>query len=121
VATVISFVIGLPGGPAGVAKAYFIVNVLVAFTLMLVATKGSPVRVADVILSLGPSLIAAGISWVLVRAIDDSLSPIALVVLGVPASYLIAVLAIWMSPHGREFLMELLRLTKSLRPSKTAI
>jgi PST family polysaccharide transporter len=116
IATVASFVIGLPGGGAGVARAYFFVNFfLIASSLLVWATKDSALGVLDVILSALPTLVAAAISWLLVRSVDAQLSPLVLIILSVPASYLIAVATIWLSPQGRAFLADVLQLIKTGR------
>lgn len=119
VATVISFLIGLPAGPVGVARAYFLVNFfVVTLTLVVWASKGSPVRIADLALLPLPTFIAVAISWLLVRATEDQLTPLALIIVAIPASYLIALTTIWLSPHGRTFLTELVGLIKTGRATE---
>lgn len=115
VVTVASFVIGLQGGPTGVAKSYFAMNVVVAILLLWGATRRSHVSMVDLIMPMAPLLFAAGISWMLVRSIDNQFSPIVLLVLAIPSSYLIAAAAVWISPHGREFLVELRRIANADR------
>jgi PST family polysaccharide transporter len=115
VATVASFIIGLSGGPVGVARAYFFVNVLVAVLLMMKATKGSPVSVVDVTRAVFPPLVAVAISLLLIRSVDQHFEPLALLVLAVPASYLIALGTIWLSPQGRQLFTEALDLIKGGR------
>jgi polysaccharide transporter, PST family len=112
IATVASFVIGLPGGPAGVAMAYFYMNLLIAALLIIGATKGSPVLVTDLISALVAPLIAVGIGYVLVRSIAHEVTPITLIVVGLPGSYLLALTTVGISPNGRRFLAEALRLFK---------
>lgn len=120
-ATVTSFIIGLPGGPVGVARAYFFVNVGVAASLMVVATKDSPVRVADLVRASLPALGAVGISWLLVRSIEDQLTPLALLVLAIPAAYLIALATVWIMPDGRKSFTQLWGLIKTESPSTNAV
>jgi PST family polysaccharide transporter len=113
--TVAAFVIGLPGGPIGVARAYFVVKVLVALLLVFNATKGSPVAVVDLARYALPPFIAVGIILLLVRFAAGQLAPLPLLLLTIPLSYFIALASVWVTPHGREFLAELKGIVKGSR------
>jgi PST family polysaccharide transporter len=119
--TVISFVVGLSAGAVGVARAYVLVNVAVSILAVLVATKGSPVKAADVFRLALPSIVAVAISWLLIRSVDQKLSPIALIILSLPASYLVAFATVLISPHGRQFFRRLVELIKTGRLENSAV
>jgi hypothetical protein len=82
---------------------------------MMKATKGSPVSVVDVTRAVFPPLVAVAISLLLIRSVDQHFEPLALLVLAVPASYLIALGTIWLSPQGRQLFTEALDLIKGGR------
>lgn len=113
VITVTSFVIGLPGGAVGVARAYVLANMLVTLLLIFWATKGTPVSAVDMFRLPLPTFVAVALSWMLVRSVNNQFTPLALVLLFTPISYLIALTAVWVSPHGRRFLTQLVGLIKT--------
>lgn len=65
-----SFLVGLPWGITGVAASYTLCYVLVIFLPCIwLATRGTPVTVADVIKAAAPPLLAAATLYLVTRAI----------------------------------------------------
>jgi polysaccharide transporter, PST family len=111
--TVASFVIGLPGGPASVARAYVAMNFLLTLTVIVWASKGSPVRARDIYYAAAPAMAAAGMMILVARQLHEHLNPLNLVLVCLPVSYLLAIGTLWFWPGGRDFLRQLFRLLRA--------
>ena len=117
---VLSFIVGLPWGPLGVAISYIAVGALQAPILWRLATRSGPVSLRDLIMTVAPCLAAAGVAAATTLALQPLLPP-GVVALGVMmvAAYVAFALALACTTSGRailrETLGESLRLARSLR------
>jgi len=117
---VLSFIIGLPWSPLGVAASYIAVGALQAPILWRLATRSGPVSLRDLIMTVAPCLAAAGVAAATTLALQPLLPP-GVVALGVMmvAAYVAFALALACTTSGRAILRETLgesrRLARSLR------
>jgi len=112
--TILSFFVGLPWGPAGVAAAYFFGQLALVPILYAWAPRNTPIKTSDIYAALAPSLIGSGLAWIVVSQARDALSPLALFVLAVLLCYLLSALVQAAEPTGRRDLIEFARLVFSL-------
>jgi PST family polysaccharide transporter len=117
---VLSFIVGLPWGPLGVAASYIAVGALQAPVLWRLATRSGPVGLRDLIMTVAPCIAAAGVAAAETLSLQRLLPPgiVALAVMMV-AAYVTFAIALACAPSGRailrETLGESLRLARSLR------
>lgn len=73
--TILSFVIGLPWGPKGVATSYAVANYLLLYPSLFYVFKGTPVRVVDFFSAtykpLAASLVMGAVCFVVLRNLND--------------------------------------------------
>lgn len=74
VATVLSFIIGLPWGGEGVAIAYTISNYLILYPSLLYVFKDTPIRVIDFFLAISKPAVASIIMGVACFIVQESMS-----------------------------------------------
>lgn len=110
---VASFVIGLPGGAASVARAYVIGNLLLTVAVVFWATHGGHVRGSDVMRAAAPFLVGAALTWLLIAIAFQGLPPALLLGLAILTSYAVTVLVLWLWPGEIRFLREFSGLLKS--------
>ena len=116
-----SFLIGLPWGPVGVAKAYVIGGILRMPFLLYWAPRDTPVRTSDMVVALIPFAVAGAGTWLAVSAMAAFLSSLPLIVAGLLLSYLLCVAVLSALPSERAFLVKLASLATPLRRGKSLV
>lgn len=109
-----SFAIGLPFGPAGVARAYVLVGLASVPVLVSLAVRTTPVRTGDVYRIALPFAAAALVSIALLRSLAELVDPIVVILAGFPAAYAIAAACLCSSAGGRSFLRTASRVGTSM-------
>jgi PST family polysaccharide transporter len=109
IAAILSFVIGLPDGGLGVARAYTIEEYLFRLPLTLWAvTRGGDARVRDLLLRWAPLMVAAGATYLIAIGLRHlGLTGVVLLIVTGLASYLTAVALTAMSGAGRKTLQDI--------------
>ena len=109
--SVLSFCIGLPWGPVGVAASYSISSCLVRIPLFCwAATREGPVGMGDLGRALAmPAMVTAGIlgSLTLLRHLAPSWNPAFGLALSALVALAVAAAVLWVSPEGRRTLAQI--------------
>jgi len=71
VSAVCAFVIGLPGGPVGVARAYAIANTLIAYPILLMAHRAAGLNMKRTVVECTPLIAAAVIMGLVVWSVGQ--------------------------------------------------
>lgn len=108
-----SFAAGLPWGARGVAEAYFISQAVRIPLLYRWSTRHSPVHASDLYAALLPTLAGGALAWLIVRAVQDHLTTLPLLIVALAASYLLSTAAQAITPGGRAALKETFRLLRA--------
>ncbi len=118
--TVLSFVIGIRWGTIGVAAGYSISRVILQVPGLVYAYKDSPLRLRDLAITLSrPTVASIGAGWLLFMINSLVFSGIkgAILLLINCVLYGLFYLGLWLIlPNGRQILLEILQLSKELRP-----
>jgi PST family polysaccharide transporter len=118
-----SFIIGLPSGAIGVARAYACVAVLVQGPLLWWGvTRAGPVKLGDLLGTLGTFLFA-GLCALGVLALckhQHHFRGISGFLTAGATSYLVSLGALWLLPQGRQIIRNVLALRSMLRRSGAA-
>jgi PST family polysaccharide transporter len=109
IAAISSFVIGLPDGGLGVARAYTIEEYFFRLPLtMWAVTQGGNARVRDLLLRWAPLMLAAGLTYLAAIGLRHlGISGVALLIVTTLASYLTAIAITSVSEAGRKTLMDI--------------
>lgn len=102
IVTIAAFGIGALWGVTGVAAAYFFSTGLRMPFIIGWATRGTAIKAMDVYLLCLPSIVSAGIAWLIVRALSQHLPIALLVALTLALSYFLNVVANSFTPGGRD-------------------
>lgn len=116
--SIISFIIGVPWGAEGVARAYFIGQVATSPVLYWYATLGTPVPQRFMYLVQLPSLLGGLFAWGVVSLVGEGLPTVIVIAVALVASYFGAVAAQACTPGGRQAMAEMLRQAANLLPER---
>ncbi|CDO34531.1 lipopolysaccharide biosynthesis protein [Novosphingobium sp. KN65.2] len=114
--TIAAFVIGLPWGPVGVAKAYFLSQAVTVPVLYYWCTRGTAVSARDLYAAILPTLVGGLLAWSLVLLAREHLSTVPLLATAFVCSYGFSVAVQAVTKKGRTALVEMTRILSAARP-----
>jgi polysaccharide transporter, PST family len=71
-----AFIVGLPWGAVGVARAYCVAQAVLAVCLYAFSVRGTPVRATDFYAALLPCLGGGGVAWILSAQFPEPVHPL---------------------------------------------
>jgi PST family polysaccharide transporter len=113
--TIGAFLIGLPWGPVGVAKAYFVSQVLTIPVLYYWCTRRSPVKAGDLYAAILPTLLGGILAWGLFLLVRQHLPGALVVAIAIACSYGFSIAVQAATKKGRDALIEMFRLISAAR------
>ncbi|EHJ58161.1 lipopolysaccharide biosynthesis protein [Novosphingobium pentaromativorans] len=114
--TIAAFLIGLPWGPVGVAKAYFLSQAVTVPVLYYWCTRDTPVSARDLYAAIVPTLLGGILAWGVVNLARGELSTIPLLATAFACSYGFSIAVQGATKKGRAALVEMTRLLSAARP-----
>lgn len=114
--TIGAFLIGLPWGPVGVAKAYFLSQAVTVPVLYYWCTRGTSVTARDLYAAILPTLLGGILAWCIVLLARQHLSGVLIVGIAIACSYGFSIAVQAATKKGRTALVEMFRLVSAARP-----
>ena len=116
--TILTFFIGLPWGPTGVAAAYFFGQLVLSPLLYAWGPRDTPIRSLDIYASLAPNLIGSALAWGVIVMLREALSPLSLFALAILLCYLLSTIVQAALPQSRAQLVEFVGILRSMVKSR---